>query len=398
MSVATLPLTLWRTFSRGRREQRTWRDFIDTFVRDPEVVRDKRKVAGFSLGTFDGNRRALPRVEQVHALTLDFDQGDTTIENAERLFPKTKSVIYTTFSHTPEHPKLRVILPFERAVNAEEYARIWDWAAAQITKAGHVLDESARDASRFWYLPSHAPKAPYEWRELEGDEFDVGRALKAVAGLKTHLSRPFQRAGAAAGLPATRKGRGAVDPFDATETFFGRAFVHADLAFEHQLLDNGALPVICPWASSHTSGEDGDSSTVIFPATTETGLGLFHCSHAHCVRRETLDLLDVLPLDALAKARREQDVGLVRAKIRAGWVEHLDALPGFPALDRLILRCYPDGSAPVVWTVKIGSRAHVDGLGSLPIESLLKQHVDLALRERRVIWGRLARPSKEGSG
>lgn len=387
-----LTLTLWRSFSRGRRTQYTWRDFIDTFVAQPEVVRDKRKVAGFSLASFFENRRALPRVEQVHALILDFDEGDTTPEQALSLLPDVRGVTYTTFRHTPAHPKLRLIFPFNRPVDANEYARIWGWAADKITKAKRVLDESTRDASRFWYLPSCPPKATYEWRELEGDELDVERALME-APKSTH-TRFFPGVGKGTprlqGAPVTRKERVCVGSSgDASESFFARAFVAAGMAFD--LLDNGALSVTCPWAARHTSGEDGDSSTVIFPATSSSGWGVFHCSHAHCVERTTLDLLDVLPPKALDDAQREHGSGIVRAKVRAGWMQNLEAKPGFEALDRFVLRCYPNGGgAPLIWTVKIGSRAHIEGLDAQSLGSLRGRMVDLAIRGREIIWGRFA--------
>jgi hypothetical protein len=389
---AALALTLWRSFSRGRREQRTWRDFIDTFVKDPEVVRDKRKVAGFSLGAFEGNRRALPRVEHVHALTLDFDEGDTSLNRAARLLPETKGVIYTTFRHTPAHPKLRIIFPLSRPVDADEYARIWTWVAGKITRTC-VLDESTRDASRFWYLPSHAPGAPYEWRELNGEPLDVETALKATSKIapKTHALRllPGERHALNRQPSASTKGSSRGIVCSADQTFFGRAFDLDDKAFP--LLESGALPVICPWANEHSGGIDGDSSTVVFPSIADTGWGLFHCSHAHCVGRTTLDLLDALPVEVLDDARRAHGSGIVRAKVRAGWLQHLEAKPEFPELDRFVLRCYPNGGgAPIIWTVKIGSRAHVEGLDAMPLRLLRGRMVDLALRGREITWGRLS--------
>jgi hypothetical protein len=379
-------LTLWRTFSKGRRSRYTWREFIDTFVKDPEVVRYKESVAGFSLASFEGNRRTLSRVEQVHALTLDFDNGDTTIEQAHRLLRGTSGVTYTTFSHSPECSKLRVIYALSRPVDADEYARVWDWTANKIIGAGHALDEATRDASRFWYLPSHRPGAAYEWQELEGAPLDVTKALSEIGA----QPRPFLVGAPARGrqTPLLLSGNGRVCAGSAAESFFGRVFELAGMVFN--VLDNDALSVVCPWAHEHTSGEDGDSSTVIFPPTTESGWGLFHCSHAHCARRRTADLLDVLPSKALEAARREHGAGLIRAKIRAGCVQHLDALPDLPALERFVLRCYPNGGvAPWIWTVKIGSRAHVEGLNALPILALRGRWVDLAVRGREITWGRL---------
>jgi len=383
-------LTLWRTFSRGRRGVYTWREFVD-IVRAPEVVRDKKKVAGFSLAAFDENRRALSRVEKVYALTLDFDHGDTTIKQAARLLPGTCGVAYTTFSHSPAHPKLRVVYLLDRPIDAIEYEHLWYWASRAITKLGHVLDESARDASRFWYLPSHPPGTPYEWRELEGRPLDVGAALKDVS-----LSlRPFPGGMSSRVLTASTRtpGNGRVCDDSADQSFFGRAFTHAGLAFE--LMDNGALSVVCPWAHTHTSGADGDSSTVILPPTTESGWGCFHCSHAHCTKRATLDLLEVLEPGPLAAARREHGGGLVRTSVRAGFVQHLAAFDEFVALDRFVLRCYPlGGGAPLVWTVKLGSRAHTEGLEALPLRALRGRKADLAVREgprggQAITWGRI---------
>jgi len=347
-------------------------------------VRDKRKVAGFSLASFLENRRSLPRVERVHALILDFDEGDTTVRQAETLLPGVHGVTYTTFRHTIEYPKLRVIFPFDRPVDADEYARIWTWVADKITKTKRILDESTRDASRFWYLPSHPPGATYEWKEIGGKALDVARALKES---KSPHFRSFLVKSAKA--PAKPKGKERVvcDPSD--QTFFGRAFERANMSFG--LLDNGALAVACPWSTQHTGGVDGDSSTVVFPATTAAGWGHFHCSHAHCVERTTFDLLDVLPPKALEEARREHGSGLVRAKIRAGFTQHFEAKVGFDALDRFVLRCYPNGNgAPLVWTVKIGSRAHVEGLDAQPLVALRGRMVDLALRGREITWGRFA--------
>lgn len=363
-------LTLWRTFSRGRRGRYTWREFIDTFVAQPEIVRDKTQVAGFSLGSFEGNYRALSRVEGVHALVLDFDRGDTTLDQAPGLMPGHRSVAYTTFSHTPKHPKLRVIFPLSRPVRGDEYARIWAWAAPGITRSGHVLDESARDASRFWYLPSHRPGASYEWREFAGEALDVERVLA-----ESPLLRSLPGGGSTAQQPLSGRERVLCD-IEAVDTFFGMAFAFAGMAFEP--LDDGKLPVVCPWKGVHTGGFDGDSSTVIMPATTDSGWGLFHCSHAHCVRRKTSDLLDVLPQKAFNSARVEHGRGLLRVKVVTGWKERLEALPGFPMLERFVLRCRPREGAIFPVTIKPGSRFH-QHLDELSLKALIGRRIDVSL-------------------
>jgi hypothetical protein len=359
----------------------TWRDFVDTFIKNPEVVQDKRSVAGYSLAAFEENRRSLYRVEHVNALVLDFDNGDTSVKRAAELIPETQSAVYTTFSHTPRRPKLRVIYPLSRPVNAMEYASVWAWAASKITPLGHALDEAARDASRFWYLPSHRPGAPYSWRETPGAPLDVTRALEEGPPLSPLLS---------GGSPSSKARTARYAPEDGF-AFFGRAFALAGLAFDE--LDTGPLVVSCPWAAEHTTGSDGDSSTLLLPPTLDGRWELFWCHHAHCTHRTTLDLLDVLPFEALDAARRECGYGMVRTKIRSGWIQHLPSCDELQALDRFVLRCYPEKGAPFVWTVKIGSRAHVEGLDGLPIEKIIGRRVDLSVRDREITWGRLVSAS-----
>lgn len=89
----------------------------------------------------------------------------------------------------------------------------------------------------------------------------------------------------------------------AGETLIGRAFAHAGLVVRP--LDGGKLAVACPWNHEHTTGEPGDSSTVLFPARAGASLGGFLCSHGHCAGRTWKDALDALPPDAVARAKAE---------------------------------------------------------------------------------------------
>ena len=382
-------VTLWRTFSRGRRSTYTWREFVDTFIADPEVVRDKRKVAGFSLASFEENRRALARVEQIYALTFDFDDGDTSVEQATRLLPGVCGVTHTTFSHSIGHPKTRAIFLLDKPVTTDEYDRLWMWAADKIHRAGHVPDEAACDASRFWYLPSHRPGAPYEWREIEGAPLDVDAALK-----EAHTPPSFSGPSAPSKVPRKPKERPPQEKdggdWDASSTFYGRAFIAADMAF--RVLPNDALAVVCPWSASHTTGVDGDESTVILLPTSDAELGLFHCSHAHCVRRKTSDLLDVLPVDALRHALREHGGGVVRAKVIDGWMQRLCDLPGTPALERYILKCRARDGSIFTFDVQLRSVMH-RYLEELSLKRLIGCRVDVSMRGRTVKGARIVSSS-----
>ena len=172
-----IDVTLWRSFAHGRCDQHTWRSFVNTFVHDPEVVRDKKSVAGFSLARFEDNRRSLARVQQVHGLVLDLDHGTPTFETIARAFRKTLGVAYTTFSHEEHAPRLRAIFPHSRPITADEHNRIWAWAKRKCANGGLEIDPVARDASHLFFLPSHRPGAEYRVHELKGKPINVDKAL-----------------------------------------------------------------------------------------------------------------------------------------------------------------------------------------------------------------------------
>jgi hypothetical protein len=63
--------------------------------------------------------------------------------------------------------------------------------------------------------------------------------------------------------------------------------------------------VRCPWEDAHTSGERGDSSTVVFGPSEGRKAGWWHCSHAHCAGRTQHEFADMLPDPAKRQARIE---------------------------------------------------------------------------------------------
>ncbi len=91
------------------------------------------------------------------------------------------------------------------------------------------------------------------------------------------------------------------------ESFLAMAWALADWRLG-STLHNGALPCCCPWLGEHSPdqcgarrGDGKDSSTVLLPPTDRNRLGGFRCHHSHCEHRNTVDVLLVLPEDALAE-------------------------------------------------------------------------------------------------
>lgn len=174
----TLSLTLWRSYVHGRYEEVQWPALIDRIgARDPEITPNKKQVAGYSVGRFYSNKRALINVEHVDALVLDLDNNAPSVARVEQAFPNTRALVYTTHSHTPEAPRLRVIIPYTKPVDSYGHERIWAWADARCKSVGLQLDSGSRDASHLFFLPCRRRDGEYFCEELTGEPLDAERAL-----------------------------------------------------------------------------------------------------------------------------------------------------------------------------------------------------------------------------
>lgn len=145
--------------------------------------------AGWSPASFSPPQRALANVRTVAALVLDYDKGGSW-ERVLGLWAKSYGVVYTTKSHgaaTADGDRLRAVLPLERVVTADEYAKLWGWAQRLSAEAGCPLDAACRDASRFWYDPSRPPGG-WMAQRLTGAMLDPDGILPRLAAEQPRLS------------------------------------------------------------------------------------------------------------------------------------------------------------------------------------------------------------------
>jgi hypothetical protein len=79
---------------------------------------------GFVGGKLKNGIRQIKFVECRSLITLDGDQiSRDFLERYEELIPYT-NCLYTTHSHTPENPRVRLIFPLTRDINSEEYVLV----------------------------------------------------------------------------------------------------------------------------------------------------------------------------------------------------------------------------------------------------------------------------------
>mgnify|MGYP000800119288 CR=1 FL=1 len=92
-----------------------------------------KDVGGFVLGKLKGGRRKKANVLFRSGLTLDMDYATEDIAEQIELFFDFRCLIYSTHKHTPEKPRLRLIIPLSRTVSPDEYAAVARKVAEDIT-------------------------------------------------------------------------------------------------------------------------------------------------------------------------------------------------------------------------------------------------------------------------
>lgn len=159
-----------------KQETILWSDFVSrlstpvrseeslrTYLAMPKAKQDELKdVGGFVGGALKGGRRKAANVTGRDLITLDLDaipEGGTedVIKRVDGL--GCAFVIYSTRKHEPAKPRLRVILPTDRSVTAEEYEPL---ARALADLIGIKLcDPTTFEPSRLMYYPSCCTDGQY---------------------------------------------------------------------------------------------------------------------------------------------------------------------------------------------------------------------------------------------
>lgn len=142
----------------------------------PKSQQDEIKdVGGFVAGHLTGGRRCTGKVECRSMITLDADFAETDFCEAVEMFAEYSYIIYSTHKHTPEKPRLRLIVPLSRTVTAEEY----EAAARKLADSIGIeqFDDTTYQPHRLMYYPSTSADGEYVFRHAERKPLDVDRLL-----------------------------------------------------------------------------------------------------------------------------------------------------------------------------------------------------------------------------
>lgn len=154
---------MWSEFiDRLRVPQRTPETFDDYMKMSKRQKSELKDIGGFVGGPLQGTRRKAAAVTGRDLVTLDMDniaagETDNVIRRIDGL--GAAYVVYSTRSHAPFRPRLRVILPLDKTVTADEYEPIARKLASII--GIELCDPTTFDVSRLMYWPSCSTDSQY---------------------------------------------------------------------------------------------------------------------------------------------------------------------------------------------------------------------------------------------
>ena len=124
----------------------------------------------------EGGRRRAADVVDVSALVLDYDDG-RTIDEAVDAWDGLARVVHTSWSHSPDHHKIRVIVPLVEPVPAGLWSGVY---RAALRDDGNAADPHCSDPSRLYLLPCMGRHATPWARVYPGELLDLGDLAQRV--------------------------------------------------------------------------------------------------------------------------------------------------------------------------------------------------------------------------
>ena len=160
---------LWSEFLEKLKTPVRSTESLDEYLAYPTARQDELKdVGGFVGGTLSGGRRKAVNITGRDLATLDLDnvpagQTDDILRRVDGL--GCAAAVYSTRKHSGYAPRLRVVIPFDRAALPDEYEPAARKLAALI--GIRFCDPTTFDISRLMYWPSCCRDSQYVYRAYD---------------------------------------------------------------------------------------------------------------------------------------------------------------------------------------------------------------------------------------
>lgn len=158
--------------SRTTRTAETYAEYRKMTKAQQDNAKD---VGGFVGGTLKGGRRRADAVVWRQLLTLDVDYVKGDLWASVEVFFDFSCLVYSTHSHSPERPRLRLVIPLSRPVTPDEYPALGRKIADSI--GIDFFDDTTYEPHRLMYWPSTAQDGEFVFRFQDGPWLDPDQVL-----------------------------------------------------------------------------------------------------------------------------------------------------------------------------------------------------------------------------
>ena len=148
------------------------REYLRMSREEQSSVKD---VGGFVGGYLSNGTRKTANVLYRTLVTLDIDYGTADVWDDFTLNFDCAAMLYSTHKHTPEKPRLRLVLPANRQMTPAEYEPVCRYWTAKI--GIELFDHTTYQLPRLFYWPSTSRDGEYIFDYQDGPAFDVDKVL-----------------------------------------------------------------------------------------------------------------------------------------------------------------------------------------------------------------------------
>ena len=204
----------WEELLKRLRTTTRTRETLSEYMKMPKTDQDRIKdVGGFVGGYVKNGRRIAGNITKRQLVTLDADFGTSELlPMLDLLYGGNNYAVYSTHKHTPEKPRLRVVLPLSAPVDPDAYQAVARRIAADI--GIDMFDDTTYEPGRLMYWPSTAADGDYYFYENAGEYIDPQTVLDLYDDWKDSSAWPvssrqmdvFTRAAKKQGDPLEKPG------------------------------------------------------------------------------------------------------------------------------------------------------------------------------------------------
>ncbi|MBQ7198088.1 MAG: hypothetical protein IJS29_02390, partial [Selenomonadaceae bacterium] len=163
---------LVKRLSQTKRTSETQAEYFRLGKARQDEIKD---VGGFVGGELQNGRRTALTTLNRTIITLDADFADKNFwDNVINIFDNAICV-YSTHKHTAESPRLRLVIPLDRAVSPDEYQAISRKVAEKI--GIDSFDDTTYQPHRLMYFPSTSSDAEFFFQVQDGEFLNADKIL-----------------------------------------------------------------------------------------------------------------------------------------------------------------------------------------------------------------------------